>query len=348
MLLTCSLRANDTSATVAAGGITYKISDDISMDEEILKLSLEKVDVSYRFFNHQNHEIEETIAFPLPPIPYGAPKFRDDYYPTWDEEFMVRQYLDENPKNMGDEVFNSTLKQKLNFATFINFERTVNGVPHSHNYQTRAITSDGRDVTAQLKQNHIPLSFMYLRGFMGEGKLSHSPKLRKKIQKLGLLSKKGEPLWRTETTYFWTERFAPKQETLVTHTYKPHPGYHWMTAKDPKSIDDIKLYIRGAETPRWSEFCVNDKDAADLVALMQKGGPYRVYDFQYILKTGANWKGSIKKFRLEITPPLHTVKTLFCWKGAKQVVKDGEIVSEMENFNPDQNLRILFVTDSQN
>lgn len=348
-LVPSELLANDTTATVTAGAIVYKVSDEISMDEEVLKLSLDKVNVFYRFFNHTNHEIEETIAFPLPPIPYGELKFRDDYYPTWDEEFMARQYLDENPEKKGESPFNSTLKQKLKFATFVNFERTVNGESYAYQYQTRAITPDGRDITKLLQRKHIPLSFMYLRGFMEEGELSRNATLRKKIKTLGLLSKSGEPIWRTETTYFWTERFAPRKETLVTHAYRPHPGAHWMSAKDPKTIDEVQLHMRGAESPNWSEFCVSPKDASDIVAMMQRQeSPFRVYDFQYILKTGSNWKGNIKKFRLEITPPLHTVKTLFCWNGSKEIQDDGVIVSDVQNFKPNQNLRILFITNDQN
>lgn len=336
--------ANDSTATVAAGGIRYKVSKDISMDEEILKLSVDKIDVSYRFFNHASTTIKETIAFPLPVIPYGPAGFRDDYYPTWDEEYYARQYLDENPKTLEEGVYHSTLAQKLSLSTFINFERTVNGERQPHQHQTRAELQNGQDVTEILKAHNIPLSIMYLRGFMEAGKLEKDKGLRRKIQKLGLLNNKGEPLWQTRTIYYWTQYFDPKSETIVGHTYRPHPGFHWLSANNPEVLNDVTMHFRGIAEPRWSDFCVKPSDERDILNLIRDAkGTLRVQELQYVLKTGANWKGAIKKFRLEITPPQNTTKTLFCWNSPVTRQEGGQLVSEVQNFKPTHDLRILFI-----
>lgn len=339
------LHGNDTSATIAAGGIVFKTSDDISMDEEVLKLSIERIDVAYRFFNHANHQIQETIAFPLPPIPYGEASFRDDIYPTWDEEYFARQLLDENRggKTTSHTSNSSNLYQKLSYASFINFERTVNGEVYGYEYRNQAFLPNNKDITEFLRRHDIPLSIQYLRGFMNAGKLNTDRALKNKIQKLGLLDKKGEPRWRTQTTYFWTQYFEPKQETLVTHTYRPRPGYHWLEAKSPKTLGDVKFQFRGVPSPSFKDYCVSPEMEGSLLHFLQSREASRVIEMQYILKTGANWKGPIKKFRLEITPPKGTAHTLFCWKGPLQTGADGKIVSEINDFKPDQDLRILFV-----
>lgn len=339
------LQGNDTSATIAAGGIVFKTSDDISMDEEVLKLSVDRVDVAYRFFNHSSHQIQETIAFPLPPIPYGEASFRDDIYPTWDEEYFARQLLDENRggRTSSSTSNSSSLHQKLAHASFVNFERTVNGVVYGYEYRNQAFLPNNKDITELLRRHDIPLSIQYLRGFMDAGRLETDHTLKNKIKKLGLLDKKGEPRWRTQTTYFWTQYFEPKQETMVTHTYRPQPGYHWLEAKAPKSLSEVKLQFRGAPSPSFKDYCVSPQMESALLHLLQSREMTRVIEIQYILKTGANWKGDIKKFRLEITPPKGTAHTLFCWKAPIQTLTDGRIVSEINDFKPDQDLRILFV-----
>jgi hypothetical protein len=344
-LFAMPLYGNDTTATIASGGIVFKVSDDISMDEEVLKLSVERIDVAYRFFNHTNQQIQETIAFPLPPIPYGDASFRDDIYPTWDEEYFARKLLDENRggKTPSHTSNSSSLHQKLTHASFVNFERTVNGEVYGYEYRNQALLPDNKDITELLRRHNIPLSIQYLRGFMDAGKLDTDRALKNKIQKLGLLDKKGEPRWRTQTTYFWTQYFEPKQETLVTHTYRPSPGYHWLEAKSPKDLRDVTFQFRGAPSPSFKDYCVPSEMESALLNFLQTKEASRAIEMQYILKTGANWKGPIKKFRLEITPPEGTAHTLFCWKGPIQTLEDGRIVSEINYFKPDQDLRILFV-----
>ena len=57
--LSTSLYANDTSATIAAGAITYKTTNDISMDSEHLKISPDNITVTYKF--HGNGEGSHTL-----------------------------------------------------------------------------------------------------------------------------------------------------------------------------------------------------------------------------------------------------------------------------------------------
>ena len=82
---------------------------------------------------------------------------------------------------------------------------------------------------------------------------------------------------------------------------------------------------------------INDNYSEDL-EWWQKLVWYK--ELSYILKTGNNWNGPIKKFRLEITrsPPFF-LQT--CFKGLKRV-SESKYVFEAENYEPSENLNITF------
>lgn len=61
--------ANDSVATLDAGGIVLGKSDDIVMEKEDLLISEDKIRVSYVFRNTSKKPIETRIAFPVPEFP---------------------------------------------------------------------------------------------------------------------------------------------------------------------------------------------------------------------------------------------------------------------------------------
>jgi hypothetical protein len=67
-----SARANDSTAEIALGGLTFTKSDAISMDSEDLYISRDRVRVKYRFTNTTDAPIDALVAFPLPEIPPGT------------------------------------------------------------------------------------------------------------------------------------------------------------------------------------------------------------------------------------------------------------------------------------
>jgi len=58
--------ANDTTARVAAGGIEPLKSADVRILRETLTISLKLVTVRYVFLNESDHDVQATIAFPMP------------------------------------------------------------------------------------------------------------------------------------------------------------------------------------------------------------------------------------------------------------------------------------------
>lgn len=71
-LITLSLFANDGAVEVAAGGVVFKELHGVTMESEVLKISPEKVEVTFRFRNNTDKDIETNVAFPVPPFGYYA------------------------------------------------------------------------------------------------------------------------------------------------------------------------------------------------------------------------------------------------------------------------------------
>ena len=72
--------ANDSSAELAIGGLTFTKNEDISIESEELTIALDKIVVRYRFLNRSAKPITLTVAFPLPdPAQWAEVKVRQAY-----------------------------------------------------------------------------------------------------------------------------------------------------------------------------------------------------------------------------------------------------------------------------
>lgn len=334
------------------GKITYTKTDDISIEEEQLEISTDEIRVFYRFLNHAKHAITTDVAFPLPPSPY---KIGDTsrIFPNWDESYHAYTYLDETNQDSTNTPLNANLKH----AAFINFKRTVNKHNFGFNYKIQAIDQNGKDVTQTLRKQKIPLSAVYLSGFMDEPALVKKPEIQKKLRRLGLLSKNGwHALWQVLTTYFWQQTFEPEKITEVTHSYRPYVGQHWLTGPIfTKDIDELKIDHRNltfsgqVETLKISNYCPSKAQQKCLLSLFSKAYTkkqkitYPLSEVRYILSTGGNWKGPIKNFTLKITPPHKDCLVLCCFPSILKKNRHGVYTAEIKNFKPTTELKVLFV-----
>lgn len=335
--------ANDTRATVAGGGVEYQKSDDISMDEELLQISIDNIDITYKFTNHSDKQILTQVAFPLPPFP----KAPSNNFSDWDEMYYAHKFIQENPTQDKEFFSNVTLRDSVKGRSFINFQRTVDGVPYGYNYKVIAKTDAGKDITQLLRKNNIPLSVQYLYGAMEEGYLYHDKKMAQRLKELKLVDAKGRPTWTTQTIYFWNQYFDANKTHAITHSYRPHTGMHYMEATDPQTIDDIKLG-EDYRLPKmsWQDYKLDEKSTAAILNSFHDnpGQNYQhVNEVRYILTTGANWKGPIKKFRLEVTPAERGALVLGNWPGEVTIMPDGKYVVELTDFTPKEDLKLLFL-----
>jgi hypothetical protein len=344
------LLANDTTATIVGGKITYTQTDDISIEEEELHISIHQIHVFYRFLNHAKKAITTHVAFPLPPSPLRLGEITIDDIPGWDESYYAYHYLSE-----GTNALHPAAKENLEYKAFINFKRTENGKEGVSNYRIQAIDRTGKDITTLLKNQNIPVSALYVSDFTSTPLPSQQPELQQKLRKLGLLAKNGYTvLWQVYTTYFWQQTFEPGKITAVTHSYRPRAGHHHI--RGPAGTQDInKLEIihrnytpsGKPESMKILDFCPTKAQQECLLSWFNKGllsGLNNLTEVRYILSTGGNWKGPIKKFKLRITPPHQSCLVLCCFPSALTKNKQGIYTAEIKNFKPTSELKVLFVS----
>src|ERR1700682_4151709 len=68
LMVTCAARANDSAAELSIGGLQFVRTNDIAMESEDLRISLDRVTVRYQFANTSGKPVTLTVAFPLPDI----------------------------------------------------------------------------------------------------------------------------------------------------------------------------------------------------------------------------------------------------------------------------------------
>ena len=63
--------ADDSAASIAAGGLVARRETRIVMAKEVLRISPNKVVVDYDFRNDTDQDVTTEVAFPVPPYSYG-------------------------------------------------------------------------------------------------------------------------------------------------------------------------------------------------------------------------------------------------------------------------------------
>jgi Domain of unknown function (DUF4424) len=311
--------ANDTTAQVAAGGLIYVQNENVSMADEKLYISMEKVTVDYIFHNNSDKDVESLIAFPFPDV-------------TGSGDFM-----DGVPDTESD--------------NFLDFQATQDGKPITLNLQQRAF-SLGLDVTDELVKAGVPL--VPFGNKTGEALNKISPALAADWEKRGMII--GEeidngsgmqrdlvPVWTLKSAYYWKTIFPAGKDVAVSHKYKTGTG----STVAVTFLDDDPANTTQAEYKQ--KYCVDD----DLIKSLRKAedarraaGGYAAF-FEnwvgYILTTGNNWSGPIGHFTLTIDKGDEANLVSFCGEGVK---KTGPTTFQMtkEDFYPDKDLEILFLT----
>jgi hypothetical protein len=313
--------ANDSSSAVGLGGLQLTRNDAVSMDSEDLYLSLEKVVVKYRFTNNSKKDVETLVSFPMPPLPGGVDAYLGDQgYPNWKD-----------------------------FA----FQTLVNGKPVTYSRVVK-IEANGKDVSARLQQLGWRADH-----WMGD----ESDDIYTKLQKLtpeqrdayikeGLIIVRKrdpqyiDPNWQI-TTFITRKQIFPAGKTInVEHSYAPITGgsvggmmekdsrnqSHFQEYKAHYCID--KSFLTGFDKRRYS----GKKDAEG----NEIGNFYTESWLDYILKSGANWKGPIKDFRLVIDKGEPDNLLSLCMDGVKKI-SPTRFEIRKRNFEPAKDINILIV-----
>lgn len=188
--------ANDTSATIGAGGLQFQQTNDVRMEHEELYLSPREVRVSYVFRNITSRDVTMTVAFPMPDIDVSE--------------------MEETPHDFH-------LSQ--NDGDIFDFHVAVDGREIVSDLDARAYRRDRPDqeVTAILKKYKMPLLWEVPRG------VTVTPDNDALVVE-GLLEKSDNDFhanWIVKANFHWQQTFPAGQITRITHRYKPVIGFSW-------------------------------------------------------------------------------------------------------------------------
>lgn len=311
--------ANDSTAELVTGGLIFVRNENVEMGSEDLSISAKEVKVRYRFFNKSDKAVTVLVAFPMPEIRIESQ----------DQNISVPT---EDPTN------------------FLAFSTTVNGNPVTTQVEQRVFAS-GLDRTAMLRGLGIPLA-PHLQST--NEALDRLPTDKwDELIRIGLVeveeSDVGKGMqrhlsarWGLQTTFYWEQTFPPKAETVVEHRYQPSVGLSVQTSIGEPSAKKEPWYYEYSR-----KYCI-DKDfyaaveRARRAAKSQYGSPFSEERIEYVLKTGANWSGPIKDFRLVVDKGDADSLVSFCGQGVEKI---GATQFEMRktDYVPDGDFAVLIL-----
>jgi len=311
-LTTSPAAANDSTATLGAGGLVLTKSDDIALDREDLYVSTKEIRVHYEFRNTGGQDVATTVAFPLPDIDLS-------YY---SEVPITRPGTD--PVN------------------FVDFSVSVDGKPVAPTLEARALLN-GQDITDYLSSKHIKFSF-FADGF-NDALMKADPALRKELMARGI-ARYDEydnvyPQWLDRTAFYWDQVFPAGKTIIVEHRYKPVAGQFFVSkySLDPKD-DELKPYC--VDDPTRKALWKRIKERSTKGGEEPDDGLLIATAVDYILTTANNWRGAIGKFRLTIDKGDPMNLLTLCTDGIKKT-GPTTFVLEAENYVPKADLRLLIV-----
>ena len=311
--------ANDTSAELATGGLIFVRNDNVEMRSEDLAISAKEVSVRYRFFNTSDKDVTVLVAFPLPEIKIEEP----------DQNIAVPT---EDPVN------------------FLAFTTKVNGQPVKTEVEQR-VNAVGIDRTQLLQMLRIPLA-PHLQSTSDA--LDALPKDKwDELVRIGVAEieeydvGKGQEKhlvarWALSTTFYWEQTFAAKAETVIEHRYRPSVGASVQT----------ELGSPAATKESWYEeykqkYCFDREFLAALARARppgrsQAGARYSEQRIEYVLRTGANWSGPIKEFRLVVDKGDPDSLVSFCGERVRRL-SPTQFEVKVNDYTPEGDLSVLIL-----
>ena len=305
--------ANDSTATIGAGGLVLEKSDSIYMVSENLYVSVDKIRVDYRFRNRRLAAAPVVVAFPMP-----ERRLSDEYG--------------------GDVAYPS------------GFRAIVDGKPVKVTLERKALV-DGKDQSELLTELRIPIAPESINEATKVMDALPPPQ-RRELIRLGLageeqwdddgkgMKKHLIPLWSVQDKYWWRQVFPVGRDLSIRHEYVPGAGGSVESAiafPDLRQSSDRAAII--------ARYCIDDAFLAAVDARRGKGNdgpgmPERTID--YILTTGGNWAGPIGDFRLLVDKGKPTNLVSFCGNGVRKI-SPTQFEMRQRNFVPKSDLHILII-----
>ncbi len=299
--------ANDSQAALDIGGLTLQQSANISLDYEDLFISADEVRITYRFTNHGKRDVNTLVAFPLPP--QSDPEYNRDF-----DDLAFRTTVDGKPVTL-TAVDVATVNGR-NVETLLKkygWDRDLVNDPESHRFfdELPKATADAAVRDGLLKRIEDGVT----------------------------------PVWAVQRNITRQQRFPAGKTVTVTHRYKPMIG----GSVGGGLNREVRLGRDGTAASYAKEYCT---DAAFLSAFdrtlaeKQRSSPdamgYSETWINYVLKSGANWKGPIKDFRLVVDKGAPDKLVSFCMDGVRKI-SPTQFEVRKKNFEPTRDLSILVI-----
>jgi hypothetical protein len=292
--------ADDSAASIAAGGLVPRRETRIVMAKEVLRISPDKIVVDYDFRNDTDQDVTTEVAFPVPPYTYGP----------------------ESPD--------------ITDASFSDFKLLIDGKTVAFQTEAKA-TLDAKDVTAILTADKIDIaSFGHIRqpdpgsGQMQTPDVSRLPQAeQKRLTTIGLFdAEDGWGLWTVHLQYHWTQTFPAHSTVHIQHQYTPVEGSELMPIDTLKYVSEHKQPGGDADTvqyelqdiQRLESLCPDPSFLSGLIKQMVASQPdsgelAQPHWVDFILTSANTWRQPIEDF------------TLIVERGKPELEKDQNVVS---------------------
>lgn len=310
-----AVRANDSVAESAAGGLVLKQTADIDMVSEDLYVSEERIRVRYVFRNRRAEDVRVTVAFPMPERDFSELRYSDAAFP-------------------GD------------------FETRVDGRPVAMFVERKAMLA-AADHSALLAGLGVPILAENTVVAVSEAVDGLSPEQQRRLESLGLIEASEydtgegmrryyEPMWTVTEIWHWDQVFPAGRDLVVEHAYTPGVGGSagsMLADRSWRETDEGRRYL--------AEYCADRAFLAGVDRMVGRGTEDRPAWLgerwiRYVLTTGGNWASPIGEFRLVVDKGSPDRLVSFCGEGVRRI---GPTQFEMRrrNWRPDRDLAVLIV-----
>jgi hypothetical protein len=313
------LLANDTLATLGAGGLIPVKSSTISILREDLEISVEQIRVRYLFHNYGSKAVDAMVAFPLPVLEGGLVEHVPLKLPLPDRD------------------------------NFVDFKLFLNSQPIPVKIEVRAY-HEGREITADLRAAGLPVSVIDQDFQAAVRELA--PEKLAAFRKAELLvtdsvnesesdpDRRYWPNWETRVQFYWSQHFPAGGTVEIRHSYRPVVGGSMITLSDD-GTERVKTYCGGADAVKQ----IRDYKLAH-PNLNPDEAVFLERQIQYILTTANNWNGPIREFHLSVNTLGTQDLLLTCMPGLRRIgQRHYELVRR--DFHPAAELELSILQPNQ-
>jgi hypothetical protein len=314
ILLAAPAAANDSVASMGAGGLVLQRTDGIEMRSEDLYVSAAEIRVRYRFYNRTERDIATLVAFPMPDLQGGI-----------ESDVAI-----EDPLRM---PFTTTVNGRR-VATNVEQKAVFNGVDHSDMMRGLGVPLSPRGEATMQALATLPrpqIEMLIEMGLVEDRSWTDR----------GVRTVELAPLWTLKTTHYWTQVFPAGRELDVRHQYAPAVG-----GSAGSVFGDPMMAGNEHNNEQATRYCTGDAFQAGARRMRSRGLYLSETWVDYILTTGANWAEPIGDFRLVVDKGSSRNLVSFCGEGVRKI-SSTRFEIRRRNYTPTNDLSVLILTGTR-